>query len=173
VGGSVPRNYIPAVEKGLREALKTGILAGFPVVDFKAALYYGSYHPVDSSDLAFQLAAVLAFKKVSELAGPMLLEPVMTASVTVPEEYMGQVIGDLNSKRGRVLGMDSEAGFSTVSAEVPQAEMQRYATDIRSMTQGRGIFTMEFARYEEIPSHLVQAIVDQAKKDREEAREAK
>jgi len=173
VGGSVPRNYIPAVEKGLREALKTGILAGFPVVDFKAALYYGSYHPVDSSDLAFQLAGIQAFKKVSELAGPMILEPVVIVSVTVPEEYMGQVIGDLNSKRGRVLGMDSEAGFSTVSAEVPQAEMQRYATDIRSMTQGRGIFTMEFARYEEVPAHLVQAIVDQAKKDREEAREAK
>ncbi len=170
VGGAVPRNYIPAVEKGLREAMKTGVLAGFPVIDFKAALYDGSYHPVDSSDISFQLAAIIAFKKVSEMAGPVLLEPIMKVAVTVPEEYMGDVIGDLNSKRGRVLGMDSAAGFSTISAEVPLAEMQRYATDLRSMTQGRGIFTMEFDHYEEVPAHLVPAIVEQARREREEAK---
>ncbi|MBU1878857.1 MAG: elongation factor G, partial [Chloroflexi bacterium] len=170
VGGSVPRNYIPAVEKGLREALKTGILAGFPMVDFKAALYDGSYHPVDSSDLAFQLAGIIAFKKVSEMAGPIILEPIVKVEVTVPEEYMGDVIGDLNSKRGRVLGMGSAAGFSTISAEVPQAEMQRYATDLRSMTQGRGVFTLEFNHYEEVPGNLVPAIVEQAKKEREESK---
>jgi len=170
VGGSVPRNYIPAVEKGIRKAMKTGILAGFPVVDFKAALYDGSYHQVDSSDIAFQLAAIIAFKKVAELAGPMLLEPIMKVDVTVPEEYMGDVIGDLNSKRGRVLGMDSVAGFSTISAEMPLVEMQRYATDLRSMTQGRGVFTMEFDRYEEVPAHLVQGIVEQAKTEREEGK---
>jgi len=170
VGGAVPRNYIPSVEKGIREAMKTGILTGFPVVDFKAALYDGSYHPVDSSDIAFQLAAIIAFKKVSETAGPMLLEPIMKVEVTVPEDYMGDVIGDLNSKRGRVLGMDSVAGLSTISAEVPLAEMQRYATGLRSMTQGRGIFTMEFDHYEEVPAHLVEGIVEQAKKEREESR---
>lgn len=170
VGGSVPRNYIPSVEKGIREAMKTGILTGFPVVDFRAALYDGSYHQVDSSDIAFQLAAIIAFKKVSEMAGPMLLEPIMKASVTVPEDYMGDVIGDLNSKRGRVMGMDSVAGFSTISVEVPLAEMQRYATSLRSMTQGRGVFTMEFDHYEEVPAHLVEAIVEQAQKEREESR---
>ncbi len=170
VGGVVPRNYIPAVEKGLREAMKTGILAGFPVIDFKAALYDGSYHPVDSSDISFQLAAIIAFKKVSEMAGPVLLEPIMKVTITVPEEYMGDVIGDLNSKRGRVQGMDSAAGFSTITAEVPLAEMQRYATDLRSMTQGRGLFTMEFDHYEEVPAHLVPAIVEQARKEREENR---
>ena len=164
-GGRVPRNFIPAVEKGLREIMPKGVLAGYPAVDFSAALYDGSYHSVDSSEIAFKLAAHIAFKKGMEEAGPILLEPIVKATITVPEQFMGDVMGDLNTKRGRVLGMEQQRGNSIISAEVPLAEMQRYAADLRSMTQGRGYFSMELERYDPVPGHLTEGIVAEAKSE--------
>ncbi len=164
-GGHVPRNYIPAVEKGLKEALQKGVLAGYPSTDFRAALYDGSSHSVDSSEIAFKLAAHLAFKKGMQEASPVLLEPIMKATITVPEQFMGDVLGDLNTKRARVLGMGQERGNSIINAEVPLAEMQRYAADLRSMTQGRGYFSMEFERYDEVPAHIAQTVIEEAKKE--------
>jgi elongation factor G len=166
-GGSVPRQYIPAVEKGLREIMQKGILAGYPTVDFRAALYDGSYHSVDSSEIAFKLAAHIAFKKGMEQANPVLLEPIMNVSITVPDEFTGDVMGDLNSRRGRVQGMEQGRGTSTINAQVPMAEMRRYATDLRSFTQGRGLYTMEFSHYEEVPAHLLQQIIEAEKKEAE------
>lgn len=167
-GGAVPKNYIPAVEKGLREIMEHGVLAGYPTVDFRAVLYDGSYHPVDSSELAFKLAAHLAFKKGIPEAGPVLLEPIMLVKVTVPEEYMGDVISDFNTRRGRVQGMQQEKGKATVTALVPLAEMLRYAIDLRGLTQGRGLFTMEFSHYDIVPSHIAQKIIEQAAKEKAE-----
>jgi elongation factor G len=164
-GGHVPRNFIPAVEKGLREVLQQGVLAGYPATDFAAALYDGSSHPVDSSEIAFKLAAHLAFRKGMAEAGPVLLEPIMKVTITVPEQFMGDVLGDLNTKRARVLGMEQQKGNSIINAEVPLAEIQRYAADLRSMTQGRGYFSMEFLRYDQVPGHLTEAIVEQAKQE--------
>jgi len=164
-GGHVPRNYIPAVEKGLKEALQKGVLAGYPSTDFRAALYDGSAHSVDSSEIAFKLAAHLAFKKGMQEASPILLEPIMKATITVPEQFMGDVLGDLNTKRARVLGMGQERGNSIINAEVPLAEIQRYAADLRSMTQGRGYFSMEFERYDEVPAHIAQTVIEEAKKE--------
>jgi len=164
-GGHVPRNFIPAVEKGLREIMMKGVLAGYPATDFRAALYDGSYHSVDSSEIAFKLAAHLSFKKGMAEAGPILLEPIMKATITVPEQFMGDVLGDLNTKRARVLGMEQKKGNSIISAEVPLAEMQRYAADLGSMTQGRGYFSMEFERYDELPAHIAQTIIEQAKQE--------
>jgi elongation factor G len=158
-GGAVPRQYIPAVEKGLREALESGTLAGFPVVDIKASLYDGSFHTVDSSEMAFKIAAHLAFKKGMELARPVLLEPVMLAEVSVPEQFMGDIMGDLNSRRGRILGMESAQGFQKIKAHVPMAEMLKYSIDLRSMTQGRGSFTMKFDHYEEVPGQISEQII--------------
>lgn len=163
VGGVVPRNYIPAVEKGLRESIKEGVLAGFPVIKLKATLHEGSFHPVDSSEMAFKVAANLAFKKGMEMASPILLEPIMKIFVTIPDEYMGDIIGDINKKRGRVLGMEPNDGEQMVMAEVPQGELFKYATDLRSMTQARGDFRMEFARYEEVPPNEVPKIIEKAK----------
>jgi len=165
-GGSVPRNFIPAVEKGMREIMEHGVLAGYPTVDFRAALYDGSYHPVDSSEIAFKLAAHLAFKKGIPEAGPVLLEPIMSVTVTVPEEYMGDVMSDFNTRRGRVQGMSQEKGKAIVTALVPQAEMMRYAIDLRGLTQGRGIFTMEFSHYDIVPSNVTQKIIEAAAKER-------
>jgi elongation factor G len=165
-GGHVPRNFIPAVEKGMREVLQQGVLAGYPATDFRAALYDGSSHPVDSSEIAFKLAAHLAFKKGMAEAGPVLLEPIMKVTITVPEQFMGDVLGDLNTKRARVLGMEQQKGNSIINAEVPLAEVQRYAADLRSMTQGRGYFSMEFLRYDQVPAHLTQAIVEQAQQEK-------
>lgn len=162
-GGSVPKQYIPAVEKGLRESISKGILAGYPVVDFRAVLYDGSYHSVDSSEIAFKIAANLGFKKAMEDAGPVLLEPVMTVTITVPEQFMGDVLGDLNTKRARVQGMEQSHGRSVITAQVPLAEILRYATDLRSITQGRGVYTMDFSHYEEVPAHMVQRIIEAAK----------
>jgi elongation factor G len=163
-GGSVPKQYIPAVEKGLRESLESGALAGFPVTNIKATLYDGSYHDVDSSEMAFKMAASAAFKKGIEMAKPVLLEPIMNLKIVVPEEYMGDVIGDVNKRRGRILGMEpDEKGKQVIYAQAPQAETFRYAIDLRSMTQGRGYFEMEFERYEEIPSQLASKIVEEAK----------
>jgi len=166
-GGAVPNSYIPAVEKGLREIMQKGVLAGYPTTDFRAALYDGSYHTVDSSEIAFKLAAHLAFKKGIPEAVPVLLEPIMNFTITTPEGFTGDVLGDLNSKRARVQGMDQQRGMAVITAQAPLAEMQRYATDLRSITQGRGIHTMEFSRYEEVPSHVAQEIIEEAKREAE------
>jgi elongation factor G len=159
-GGSVPRQYIPGVEKGLREAKEEGVVAGYPVTNFKATLYDGSYHTVDSSEMAFKIAASMAFKKGIMDAKPVLLEPIMSVAVLVPDTYMGDVIGDLNRKRGRILGMEPEGTGQLIRALVPLSEMFTYAIDLRSITQGRGTFSMEFDHYEEVPANIAQAIVE-------------
>jgi elongation factor G len=158
-GGTVPREYIPAVEKGLREALTNGVLAGFPVVDVKVTLFDGSYHDVDSSELAFKLAAILAFKDGMRKASPILLEPMMAVEVETPEDYMGDVMGDLNRRRGIIQGMDDAAGVKLVKAEVPLAEMFGYSTDLRSMSQGRATYSMEFKHYTEAPKSVAEAVI--------------
>jgi elongation factor G len=158
-GGTVPREYIPAVEKGLIEAMNNGVLAGFPVVDVKVTLFDGSYHDVDSSELAFKLAAILAFKDGMRKASPALLEPMMAVEVETPEDYMGDVMGDLNRRRGIIQGMDDVAGVKAIRAEVPLAEMFGYATDLRSMSQGRATYTMEFKHYSEAPKSVAEAVI--------------
>lgn len=169
VGGVIPRQYIPSVEKGLQKALQEGILAGYPVVDVRVTLYDGSYHPVDSSDIAFQIAASMAFKNAAQQANPTLLEPIMNVTVVVPKDFTGDVIGDLNSKRGRILGIESESPLiDRVLAQVPLAEMLKFAIDLRSITGGRGSFSMSFSHYEEVPPHIAQQIIENAKKEREE-----
>jgi len=165
-GGAVPKQYIPAVEKGVRETMEEGVLAGYPVVDVKVTLLDGSYHSVDSSEMAFKIAASMAFKKGFMDAQPVLLEPVLLVEVEVPERYMGDVIGDLNKKRGRILGMDPVNGNQLIKAHVPMAEMVRYAGDWRSMTQGRGTFRVQPDHYEEVPEHLAQAIIAEANSNR-------
>jgi len=162
-GGSVPKQYIPAVEKGIREAMTEGTMVGYPVTDIKVTLCDGSYHAVDSSEMAFKLAAIIAFRKGIELAKPTLLEPVVEVEVRVPEAYMGDVIGDLNGKRGKLLGMDAGEKYQVIRAHVPQAEMMRYAIDLRSLTQGRGTFTMKFIHYEEVPGKISENLVSQLK----------
>ncbi|HEY8908975.1 MAG TPA: elongation factor G [Desulfosporosinus sp.] len=162
-GGSVPKQYIPAVEKGIREAMTEGTMVGYPVTDIKVTLCDGSFHAVDSSEMAFKLAAIIAFRKGVELAKPTLLEPVVEVEVSVPEIFMGDVIGDLNGKRGKVLGMDSGGKYQIIRAHVPQAEMMRYSIDLRSLTQGRGTFTMKFIQYEEVPGKLSETLVSQLK----------
>jgi len=169
VGGVIPRNFIPAVEKGVRELLPHGILAGYPIVDLKATLYDGTYHEVDSSEMSFKIAASLGFKKAFEMCKPVLLEPIMTINVTVPDDYMGDVIGDLNSRRGKVLGAEPKGnGQQVIRAHVPMAEVLRYAPDLRSMTSGRGDFELEFAHYEECPPHIAEKIVKEAQATRAE-----
>ncbi len=164
VGGAVPKNFNPAVEKGLQEAVLKGPLAGYPMVNMKATLYDGSYHPVDSNEMAFKLAAILAFKEAMPNAGPTLLEPIGALAVTIPESYMGDVIGDLNKRRGRVMGMNPDnQGNTIVEAEVPMAEMSSYAIDLRAMTQARGSFTLAFERYEEVPKANQAKIIADAK----------
>jgi elongation factor G len=158
-GGTVPREFIPAVEKGLKEALNNGVLAGFPVVDVKVTLFDGSYHDVDSSELAFKLAAILAFKDGMRKASPVLLEPMMAVEVETPEDYMGDVMGDLNRRRGIIQGMEDSAGVKLVKAEVPLAEMFGYSTDLRSMSQGRATYSMEFKHYSEAPKSVAEAII--------------
>ena len=159
VGGTIPREFVPAVEKGLLEAQNTGVLGGYPVVDFKVSLYDGSYHDVDSSEMAFKMAASIAFKAGMTKAEPVLLEPVMKVEVETPEEYMGDVMGDLNSRRGRILGMETKMGNSIINAEVPLAEMFGYATTLRSLTKGRANYSMEFERYGEVPKHAAEQIL--------------
>ncbi|MCG8400706.1 MAG: elongation factor G [Firmicutes bacterium] len=166
-GGAVPRNYFPAVEKGLREAMAEGVLAGYPTVGIKATLYDGSYHSVDSSEMAFKIAASLAFKKAVPQSKPVLLEPIMNVEVAVPDEFMGDIIGDFNTKRGRVLGTDQVEEGTVVKAQVPLAEMFKYANDLKSMTQGRGQFNMEFSSYEEVPANLTEKIIQKAKDEAE------
>lgn len=160
VGGSVPRNFIPAVEKGLRECIAHGVLAGCPVIGLRATLHDGSYHSVDSSEMAFKLAASIAYKKGLEQAKPILLEPIMKVEVILPNEYMGDVIADINKKRGRVIGMEPEGDKQKVMAEIPLAEIRKYATELRSLTQGRGMFSKEFIRYEEIPEIEVSKVIE-------------
>ena len=169
VGGAVPRNFIPAVEKGLRDCISNGVLAGYPVIGLKATLYDGSYHPVDSSEMAFKVAASIAYKKGLEAAQPILLEPIMSVQILVPDNYMGDVMGDVNKRRGRVVGMEPEGRAQKIYAEVPMSEMFTYATDLRSMTQARGVFTSEFLRYDEVPANEVNKILDETKKMRAEA----
>jgi len=159
VGGRIPRNYIPAVEKGVNEAIQEGGLAGYPVVDIKATVYDGSYHPVDSSEICFKIAGAQALKKGLSQGQPIFLEPIVTVKVTVPEDYTGDIIGDLNTKRARVLGMNPEGGTNTIEAQVSLAEILRYAIDLKSITQGRGSFTVKFGHYEEVPAHVAQKII--------------
>ncbi|MDR3263810.1 MAG: elongation factor G [Clostridiales bacterium] len=165
VGGSVPKQYHPAVEKGLRECLLNGVLAGYPVVNIKAVLYDGSYHDVDSSEMAFKIAAHNAFKEGCEKAGPAILEPIMKIEVTVPDAFMGDIISDMNKRRGRIHGTDVVNGKQVITAEVPQHEIFKYATDLKSMTQGRGKFALTFERYEEAPPAIAQKIIEDAKKN--------
>ncbi len=167
VGGVIPKQFIPAVEKGVREAMQSGILAGYPVTDVKVTVYDGSHHPVDSSELAFKIAGSLAFKKAMEQAKPVLLEPIMKLEITVPEECMGDVIGDLNGRRGKVQGFETKGGWTTIKALVPMAEVLKYAPALRSITSGRGEFTMEFSHYEEVPPQIAQKIIEEARKEKE------
>lgn len=158
-GGVVPREFIPSVEKGIREALNSGVLAGYPVVDIKATLTFGSYHDVDSSEMAFRMAAIFGFKAAAKQADPVILEPVMQVEVETPEEYAGGVMGDLSSRRGTLQGMDERFGARIIRAEVPLAEMFGYATTLRSMSQGRATYSMEFAHYAEAPRNVAEAII--------------
>jgi elongation factor G len=166
VGGAIPRQYIPAVEKGIREAMPRGILTGSPVVDFKVTLFDGSYHDVDSSEMAFKIAASMGFKDALAKSRPILLEPIMHLEVTVPDEAMGDVIGDLNSRRGKVLGVDPKPPNQVIRAEVPMAEVLKYAPDLRSLTSGRGDFHMSFAHYEEVPPHLSERVIKEVREQR-------
>lgn len=167
VGGSIPRQYIPAVDKGVQEAAARGVLAGYPVVDFRVTCYDGSYHAVDSSEMAFKIAGSIAFKKAAEVAKPVLLEPIVQVSVFVPDAFMGDVIGDLSSRRGKVLGSDSKVGITEVKAHVPMAEVLQYAPDLRSMTGGQGTFTMEFDHYEEAPPQVAEKVIAESRQAQE------
>lgn len=166
VGGVVPKSYIPAVEKGLVEALKEGVLAGYPATNIKAVLYDGSYHDVDSSEMSFKIAAAMAFKKGMEQANPVLLEPIMELRITIPEEYVGDIMGDINKKRGRVLGMESLGNKHLIVANAPMTETFKYINDLKSMTQGRGSFEMEFERYEEVPYDIAKKIIEKANSEK-------
>ncbi len=170
-GGAVSTSFGPSIEKGVRSVMDNGVLAGYPVVDVKVAVFDGKEHPVDSKDIAFQIAGREAFKKAFMDAGPVFLEPIYRVDITVPESNMGDILGDLNTRRARVQGMDSHRGKSVITAEVPYAELLRYANDLRSMTQGRGVYSIEFLRYEAVPAHLAQGIIDAAKRDRKEEEE--
>jgi len=170
-GGAIPRNFIPAVEKGIKDAAARGYLAGYPVVDFRVVLYDGSYHDVDSNDLSFQMAGRIAFKKAMEMAKPTLLEPVMHVEITVPDEFAGSIMGDLNSRRGRIQGMDNKGGNTIVKSEVPMSEMLTYGVDLTAMTQGRGSFNMEMHHYDVVPGMLQEKIIEKAKAARGDVKE--
>jgi len=170
-GGVIPSKFIPSVEKGVREAMQKGILAGYPMVDLRVILFDGKHHEVDSSDFAFQMAGLLALRNAAEKCDPYLLEPIMKLEVIVPEEFVGDVIGDLNGKRGHVLGIEPEDGMRKITALVPLAEIQRYAADLRSLTKGRGTYRVEFSHYEEVPPHLAAQIIAQAKAEQEKEKE--
>jgi elongation factor G len=169
-GGVIPSGFVPAVEKGVRDAMEQGIVAGCPMKGVRVKLYDGSYHSVDSSENAFKIAGSMAFKQAAEQARPVLLEPIMTVTVSVPEDAVGDVIGDLNSRRGHPLGMEPKSGMTEVKAEAPMAEVLSYAPDLRAITGGRGDYTMEFARYEEVPAHLAQKVIEQASAEAEAVR---
>jgi elongation factor G len=165
-GGAIPKNYIPAIEKGIKDAAARGYLAGFPVVDFRVILYDGSYHDVDSNDMSFQMAGRIAFRKAMEQAKPTILEPVMHVEITIPDDFAGSIMGDLNSRRGRIQGMDNKGGNTVVKAEVPMAEMLTYGVDLTSMTQGRGSFNMEMHHYDTVPAAQQEKIIEKAKAER-------
>ena len=160
VGGVVPKEYIPAVQKGIEEQMKNGIVAGYPLIGLKATVFDGSYHDVDSNEMAFKIAASMATKQLAQKGGAVLLEPVMKVEVVTPEDYMGDVMGDLNRRRGLIQGMDDSPSGKVIRAEVPLGEMFGYATDVRSMSQGRASYSMEFSKYSEAPSNVVEAIVN-------------
>lgn len=166
VGGVIPKNFIPSVEKGVKEAMHKGILAGYPVVDVKVTLFDGKYHPVDSSDIAFKIAGSMGFKKAMEMAHPVILEPIMRVESITPEDCLGDVIGDINARRGKVSGVEPQAGGHVVKALVPMAEILTYAPELRSITSGRGMFSMEFSHYEEVPSHLASKIIEAVSKEK-------
>src|SRR5256884_7274005 len=170
-GGAIPRNFIPAVEKGIKDAAQRGYLAGYPVVDFRVILYDGSYHDVDSNELSFKMAGRIAFKKAMEQAKPSLLEPIMHVEITVPDEFAGSIMGDLNARRGRIQGMDNKGGNTIVKAEVPMSEMLTYGVDLTAMTQGRGSFNMEMHHYDVVPGQLQEKIIEKAKAARGEGKE--
>jgi elongation factor G len=163
VGGVVPREYIPAVDKGIQEALNNGVMAGYPMVDIRATLYDGSYHDVDSNEMAFKIAGSMGFRNAAEQARPVLLEPMMKVEVVTPEDYMGDIVGDLNRRRGKVMGMNDRGNAKVIDAEVPLSEMFGYATNLRSMSQGRANYTMQFEHYEEVPNNIAQEIVASVK----------
>ncbi|MCJ7734756.1 MAG: elongation factor G, partial [Anaerolineales bacterium] len=166
-GGSISKNYMPAIEKGVKTVMEEGVLAGYPVVNVRASVYDGKEHPVDSKPVAFEICARQVFKMAFKDAGGIILEPIMDAKVTVPEANMGDILGDFNTRRARVQGMDTNGGRSVVSAQVPLAEMQRYTTDLRSMTGGRGIYEMEFSHYQQLPSHLAEEVIAENTKEEE------
>ena len=168
VGGVIPGKFIPAVEKGVVERMEKGVIAGYPVIDVRVTCFDGSYHNVDSSEMAFKVAASMGFQKAFNDAKPVLLEPVYDITIKVPEEYMGDVMGDVSGRRGKIMGMDSEGKFQVIRARIPLAELYKYSTNLRSMTQGRGIHSRKFAKYEEVPSEIAQKVIEQAKKDKEE-----
>jgi elongation factor G len=163
----IPGGFIPAVQKGVQEAMRSGTIAGFPVQDVKVTVFDGQHHSVDSSEMAFKIAGSMAFKDAMEGAQPTLMEPIMTVTVAVPEEYVGDVIGDLNSRRGRPLGMEPRGAVTEVKAEVPMAELLEYAPDLRAITGGQGEYSMDLARYEEVPGHVAQQVVQRAQEEQE------
>ncbi|MEO0108549.1 MAG: elongation factor G, partial [candidate division WOR-3 bacterium] len=166
-GGAIPKNYIPSIEKGVVETMATGVLAGYPVVDLKCTVYDGSYHEVDSSDIAFKLAGQLAFKNACEKAGMILLEPIMNVEITVPAQYLGAITGDLSARRGIIQGMETIGDLQVIRATVPEAEMYLYSNTLRSATQGRGVFTMKFSHYAEVPREIAAKIIEESKKSRQ------
>jgi elongation factor G len=166
-GGVIPGGFIPAVEKGIQESMQAGTVAGYPVKDLRVRLYDGQHHSVDSSEMAFKIAGSMAFKDAMEQAQPVLMEPIMTLTVMVPEGAVGDVIGDLNSRRGRPLGMEPKGTMTEVQAEVPMSEVLSYAPDLRAITGGQGDYTMELARYEEVPGHVSQQVIERARSERE------
>jgi elongation factor G len=168
VGGVVPNRFVPAVEKGIREAMVKGAIAGYPMVDFRASLFDGSYHSVDSSEAAFKIAGGLAFRQAAQQAKPTILEPYVNVKIIVPQDYMGDVMGDMSSRRGRIQGMEADGDYQVIRAQVPMAEMRRYAMDLRSMTQGRGRFERAFSHYEELPRELQEKVIAEAKVEQEE-----
>jgi elongation factor G len=168
-GGAISQSFRPSIEKGVKSVMEQGVLAGYPILDMFVAITDGKEHPVDSKDIAFQIAGREAFKQAFMSAGPVLLEPICEVTVTVPDEYMGDVMSDMNTRRGRVQGMEQTAGRSVVTAQVPLSEMQRYSTSLRAFTQGRGFYTMRISHYENVPSHLAQEIVEKARQEAQES----
>jgi elongation factor G len=167
-GGAIPGKYVPAIEKGVKDTMQKGTLAGYQVVDVKVDVYDGSYHDVDSSDMAFQIAGSMAFKLAEEQASPILLEPIMNVEVTAPQNFMGDITSDISSRRGKVAGMDSAGDVAVVKASIPLAELYKYSTSLRSMTSGAASHTMNFSHYEQVPSHIAQKVIDEAKKAKEQ-----